>query len=145
MWIGPVLVGLGAAAALTASPPAAPLVLAGYVVMGLAGAGVGYLRARHMDLAVDPGSGHIMGKATPMGAAILVVLLLARFGFKSLFPTAGATPGRLGADVVHASDALLLFSFSMMAVQFAILLQRSRPLLAARADRQDSVPVPRDG
>jgi ABC-type uncharacterized transport system permease subunit len=136
MWIMPAILLSVACATLATSRMPGPIALAAFVVAALAGGGVGYLRARHLELSVDPETGAISSKATPIGAILIVGLVLIRIGLKYAFPEMGANPGgHVAADAIVWADGALIFSAAMLATQAIEIWLRTQPLLAEHAAR----------
>lgn len=136
MWIRPAILLVLAGLTLAASPMPGPIALSGFVAAAVVGAGFGYLRARHLELSVDPETGTISSKSTPIGMILIVGLVAIRFGLKYAFPEMGAQPGgHLAADAVLWTDGALIFSAAMVVTQAIVIWQRTRPLLAEHAAR----------
>lgn len=141
MWIRPAIVAFVAGAALLVSPPHGVLVIAGFIAAALLGCGAGYLRARHLQLMIDPQTGELSSQATPIGTILVLVLFGARFGLKLVFPQL-STPGHGHADaaIVQWTDVLLIFSVAMVIAQAVWIWQRTQPLLAEHAVRTAPAP-----
>jgi hypothetical protein len=136
MWIRPAILLVLAGVTLAASPMPGPIALAAFVAAAIVGAGVGYLRARHLELSVDPVTGTVSSKSTPIGMILIVGLVAIRIGLKYAFPEMGAQPGgHLAKDAVLWTDGALIFSAAMLATQAIAIWQRTRPLLAEHAAR----------
>jgi protein-S-isoprenylcysteine O-methyltransferase Ste14 len=110
-----------------------------------AGAGVGYLNARHRDFSLDAESGEIMARATPIGTVIFAALFALRFGLKLLFPqmNGGAQPYgppppnfHPAGSVIGWADAGLVFSTAMLLATAATTWLRTRHLMAERRARR---------
>ena len=78
MWIRPAILLIAAGATLAASPMPGPIALAAFLAAAVVGAGVGYLRARHLELSVDPATGTVSSKSTPIGMILIVGLVAIR-------------------------------------------------------------------
>jgi hypothetical protein len=136
MWIRPAILLIAAGAVLAASPMPGPVALAAFVAVALVVGGVGYLRARHLELSVDPDTGTVSSKSTPIGMILIVGLVAIRFGLKYAFPELGAQPGgHLAAQAALWTDGALIFSAAMVVTQAVALWQRTQPLLAEHAAR----------
>ena len=70
------------------------------LIAAVAGAGVGYLSARHREFTLDVESDEIMGRATPVGTIIFAVLFAVRFGLKLAFPELNGAQN-YGATMTH--------------------------------------------
>ncbi len=136
MWIRPAVLLVLAGVTLAASPMPGPIALAAFVAAAVVGAGFGYLRARHLELSVDPATGTVTSKSTPIGTILIVGLVVLRLGLKYAFPEMGAQPGgHLAAQAVVWTEGALIFSVAMVAAQAVMTWQRTQPLLAEHAAR----------
>jgi hypothetical protein len=134
MWIRPAILLVLAGVTLAASPMPGPIALAAFVAAAIVGGGVGYLRARHLELSVDPATGTVSSKSTPIGTILIVGLVAIRIGLRYAFPEMGAQPGgHLAAQAVLWTDGALIFSAAMLVTQAVAIWQRTQPLLAEHA------------
>ena len=141
MWIRPAILLILAGVTLASSPMPGAIALAAFAVAALVGGGVGYLRARHLELSVDPATGVVSSKATPIGTILIVGLVMIRIGLKYAFPEMGANPGgHAAADAIAWTNGALIFSAAMLVTQAIVIWQRTQPLLAEYAAR--SMPPP---
>ena len=67
MWLYPAILGVVALYTMAHEPMPGLGAIAGFVAAAVAGAGLGYLRARHQQFTLDPVTGEISSKATPIG------------------------------------------------------------------------------
>lgn len=134
LWIAPVLIGLAASVVLLSEPMPGALVFGGYLLAAGLGIGAGYLRAQHQHLTVDPATGGLSARTTPIGMLVVVAIFAARFGLKLVLPQQSAH-WQPGSPAAHAADALLLFAFAMVTAQAVTLRSRAKPLLAAAATK----------
>lgn len=132
MWVAPVIYAAMAVSGLVAGPFPGLLFLALFVVAIVAGAGLGYLRAHHQTLSIDPKTGKISSQPTTIGTILVLALFVVRFGLKSAFPGL-SEHGHTGRDVTQGANALLLLTVAMLITQSIFLWMRTRPLLAAHA------------
>ena len=129
MWIAPVIFSLSLAATLAVAPLPGPLVIASFVAAAVLGGTLGYARARHQKLVVDPATGRISSEATTVESIIVLGLFVLRFGFKQMFPQTAAAGH--GGQVAVATTGLLFFTLAMLIAQSYGITARARPLLAA--------------
>lgn len=132
MWIGSSIYALMAISGLVAGPFPSLLFLAIYVAAAFGGSGLGYLRANHQKLTIDPKTGKISSQPTTIGAVLVLALFAVRFGLKSAFPDL-ANHGRASSEITQGTSALLIFTVTMLIAQTAFLWLKTRPLLAAHA------------
>jgi hypothetical protein len=103
-----------------------------FVLGAAAGAVVGYLRALHQEFSIEPETGNVMSKSTPLGSILFLGLFVVRFGLSYWF-RGGAAPGALqtrSAEIVLYTDTMLFFAFAMVSVSAWEVWRRTRPLLA---------------
>lgn len=138
LWIGPVYVLVGMIAVfanpLLGRPFANPLAIPLYFGAAAIGLGVGYLRARHQEFSIDPESGAVMSKASPIAMFLFLGLFLVRFGLNQWMGAGPQTAmaGRLpSANLVLYTDAMLFFAFGMVTASAWEVWHRTRPLVLA--------------
>ena len=132
LWIRPVIFTLLMVAALVAEPPIlTPLAL---IIMGVAlalGYALGWQRGRLMHIEVDPETHMLRSQASPLGLIFILVLLVARFGLRTVMAQY-ARDWHL--PLVAVSDAFLLFLVGLLATQaLEMWLRAQRLLTEARA------------
>lgn len=130
LWLMPVLIALATASLLAGSPPPTAIWIAGFIFALALGLPLGWLRARHMEIAVDPETGTLTSKATPIGTLLVVALFLVRFALKLAFPQLDTQPGAHPAGpALLWTDAALLFSTGLVWGRAVTTWLRARPLL----------------
>jgi len=132
LWIRPLVFTAITVAALVAEPPVlTPLALA-IMVVGLAlGCGLGWQRGRLMHIEVDPQTHMLRSQASPLGLVFILVLLVARFGLRTVMAQY-AHDWHL--PLVAVSDAFLLFLVGLLSTQaLEMWLRAGRLLTEARA------------
>lgn len=134
MWIAPAIFALLTAAALAAAPLPSLLMMGVFVAAAAVGGGLGFLRAHHQHLSIDPETGVISSRTTTVGSVLVAILFVARFGLKTAFPQLGVH-GHGGAGVVQWSNAFLIFTVAMLIARTAWTHTRTQPLLAEHAAR----------
>ncbi|HEX3672954.1 MAG TPA: hypothetical protein VHU87_01650 [Rhizomicrobium sp.] len=132
LFVLPLLLVVAVAATL-ANTPAPPLFwMVGYAIALVLGAGVGFLTTHHQEFTIDPATGTVMSRATPIGTILIVILFALRFGLKLVVPQMNApTGGHPSADVLAWTDAGLIFSTGLMIARAATTWFHARPLIAA--------------
>jgi hypothetical protein len=136
MWIAPAIILVLTCAALAQSRMPGPIALAAFAAAALAGMGVGYLRARHQALSVDPATGEVTSKPTQVGTILIVALFAIRYGLHFLVPQMADHPGgRAAADAIAWTNGALIFAAAMLVTQAIVLWLRTQPLLAEHAAR----------
>jgi hypothetical protein len=98
-----------------------------FAVVAIAGTAIGWFRVHTLEFSLDE-DGKVSARATQLGALLIVGLIglryLAEFGIKQFGLDAGAR-------LVHASDATLIFSTSMLLARGVHTWIKARALIAA--------------
>ena len=115
LWIYPLV--LVALTILTLSHEPAPtmLVVVAFAVVALAGGVLGWFRVHTLEFSIDPETNVVHSKASPLGAILLVGLLVFRQVLKYVLNDEGVK----GVDLVHWTDGALIFTAVMFAAQSA--------------------------
>ncbi|HEY6577979.1 MAG TPA: hypothetical protein VIY09_01530 [Rhizomicrobium sp.] len=103
-------------------------VIAAFLAAVAAGAAIGWYRVHTLEFSVDAESGKVSARATQFGALFIVALIGLRYGADLALKGLGF---RAGADLVHATDAMLVFSTAMFVARSIHTWIRARELLAA--------------
>ncbi len=132
LWIRPViylcLVGLTLA---QSPPPLQPFALTIMAVGLAAGAAVGWQRGRFVRIEVDAQTHAVTARASPLGMALILVILFARIGLRGALSAARPVSGIPAAAL---TDALIVLIGAMIVTQSLEMCLRARRLLAqARA------------
>ena len=102
----------------------------------VAGAAVGWQRARLMRLHLDPDSGAVMMRQSPAALILLVCIAALRRVF---VPSGGGVDAgggeALPAAALHLTDGLIGFALGMIVAQRIELWRRARALAAAGPER----------
>ena len=137
MWSFPVVLLALTAITMAREPMPGLIAIAGFTASAIAGAGIGYLRARHQELSMDA-TGQVISKATPLGVILIVGFFVLRYGLEFVTHTRDI-PHAIGLQ--RATDAGLIFSVAMMFASRWEIWRRARPLLSGyRTDRE--IPPP---
>lgn len=137
LWIRPALIAVLMVLMLASTRLPDLLGLSLYAVAAAAGAGSGYLLARHQELALNPVSHKIISKTSPIGVILFIILFLARYAFKMMVG-GGQAPDKLTAhsgQIALYTDAGLLFLLALVSAQAWEIWRRTRPLMAEKAVR----------
>lgn len=132
LWIGPVYVAVAMALVLFQSPLPGAFGLMLFAAGAAIGGGVGYLRALHQEFSIDPETGNIMSKATPVASILFIGLFVIRYAL-NIWMQGGRAPGALqarSAELMLYTDTMLFFAFAMVSVSAWEIWRRTRPLLA---------------
>jgi hypothetical protein len=137
LWIGPLIVVLGMVAVFAnpvmpnplTSPYAIPI-FAGALVLG----GVtGFFRAKYQEFSIDPATGDVMSKASPIAMIVFLGVFAVRFGIRS-WMSGGVSQDMTklpGPGLILYTDAMLFFAFGMVAASAWEIWRRTRPLVLA--------------
>ena len=132
LWIQPaiLLVGMISLFAVTRVQISAVAVVI-FVVAAIAGAAVGYFRALHQEFSIEPETGNVMSKATPLGSMLFLGIFLVRYVMNYMMKggqqTDMAHPP--SANVLLYTDAMLFFAFAMVIATAWEVWRRTRPLV----------------
>jgi hypothetical protein len=114
LWIRPVVIMVVAAAFLLLMPfPHQSYAIPALIGAALVGAGIGYLRGRMVRVIVDPETHTAMSQASPLGVALILVIIGARYVLNS---SMGGQSGHPNAQAMLLTDALLLFGAGIVGV-----------------------------
>jgi hypothetical protein len=145
LWIGPLimLAGMVALFGLLPAHLTNPFAIPIFAGAALVGAGIGYLRGKHQEFSIDPVTGDVMSKASPIGTIIFLAVFVARFGLRSWMgnPMPGAGQP-ISPSVLLYSDATLFFAFGVVAATAWEVWRRTRPLVLAHRATQALPPMP---
>lgn len=132
LWIRPAMILAIATAFLVLMPfphqsYAIPLIAAAAV----AGAGLGWVRGRMVRVSVDPATHTAMSQASPLGVALIVVIIGVRYFLNT---TAGAQSGQMTPQAMLLTDALLVFGAGVVGVTgLEVWLRASRMINESKA------------
>jgi hypothetical protein len=131
MFIIPLIFGVGTVATIAYSPVPGLFWIVGYAVALALGAGVGFLTTHHQEFAVDPETGKLTARATPIGTILVLGLFAARYAVKFIAPHADPQTHHPSADVLAWTDAGLIFATAMIAARAVTTWVHTKPLLDA--------------
>jgi uncharacterized membrane protein len=138
MWIRPVILLVMLAGAFADAPMPGLIAIVAFLAAGAAGIGVGTYMAGHQHLTIDEKTGHISSRSSTIGTFLVLGLFAIRFGAKLVFPEL-AHPDHTGGLVTLTANGLLVFTVGVLIAQTAAIWQRTRPLLAAHAERKAAI------
>jgi len=138
LWIRPAI--LAALLALSfLHPPQITVIALGELAAAAAAGGLfGYVLASHQALTLDPATGRITSRMSPIGVVLFLCLFAARFVFRMLV-TGGDAPEKVMAhsdQIQFYTDVGLIFVLALVGAQAWELWRRTRPMLAEHAARQ---------
>lgn len=129
LWRFPAIFAAIAVYTMAHEPMPGAVAIAGFVVCAALGAGLGLLRARHQAFTLDPATGEIFSKATPIGTLLVGGFFVLRFGLE--FTThAHDIPHALGLQ--RSTDAGLIFALALLLGQAWEIGRRAKLLRAER-------------
>jgi hypothetical protein len=132
IWVLPTLFLALGVFTLTTLPPAGVEWL--WVTASLAvGAVIGWFNGRTISLLVDPASGAVTAKATPLAMLFIVGLILVRFVLRALMTE--------GAQTYHLRPALIQNAFMALALGLFVARAIEMGLRAQRLKREASAAV----
>jgi len=144
LFITPLLLVVATYLTLRQAPGSGALWLLVDAAAALAGAGVGWLSARHRAFTLDADTGEIMSRTTPIGTIVFGAVFAVRFGLKMAFPQlngarAYAPAGanfHPAASAIGWTDAGLVFSVAMVTARAATIWLHTGHLVEERDARK---------
>lgn len=131
MWIFPIILLLVTAVSVAREQAPTTVVLAAFVAACLAGGAVGWYRVHTLEFSLDE-SGKVSARATRLGALLIVGVISLRYLADLALQKLGL---KTGANLVHATDAMLLFTTSMFVSRSVHTRIRARALIADHRTR----------
>jgi membrane protein CcdC involved in cytochrome C biogenesis len=132
LWLLPGVLLALTGVTLAHEPTPGILAIIAFILVSAGGASLGWFRVHTLEFTVDPETGTIFSKSTPVGAMILVALLMFRYAVKYVL----AGEGISGVQLVRWTDGALIFTAAMLVAQSAHTWVRARRLLPS------AVPLP---
>ena len=136
LFIYPLIICLLIAASFIHRPIPTPQIMAVLTAAALVGLALGWITTAHLQLSVDPKSGTILSKPTPIGTAITAAVFALRFGVDYMIRSGGG--GAHDPVLLAIANAGLLFVAGRLIGRAVHLWIRTRPLLAEHAARAPS-------
>ena len=127
---------------LTTPVQLSPLSLSIFVIGAFAGATIGYFRALHQELSIEPETGNVMSKATPLGSLLFLGIFIVRFAVNTWMKDGQQTDMRHppSATLMLYTDATLFFAFAMVVATAFEVWRRTRPLVLQRRAEKPEIP-----
>lgn len=133
LWIAPLLILAMVGLALSQEGLPTPAMMALDIVALIAGAALGWWRARFTHISVDPATHQLTSRASPLGMLIILAIFAVRYGIRAYAQQNAAS---LHLPVAAIADAALVISVGLVCAQrFEIFTRASRLLAEARAAR----------
>lgn len=132
LWVFPLIyLGFLASGLSAAPPPVTPISIAILVVSAIVGGLIGWQRGRFTRLDIDPATHEMTSRASVLGIAFILAVLMARVALRSYL--AGAHD-IVGVPPLVFTDALLVLAVAMLSAQrLEIWLRATQMLKQARA------------
>lgn len=138
MWLFPLLYVVMLAASFYAEPP--PITGIGMAILGLSlmvGCALGWQRGRFMRIDIDPDTHEMTSRASVIGIAFIVVVMMARMALRTLLQENASV---LHIPTIAFADGLVLLAVGMLSTQRLEVWLRARKLLAdAQAAKAQAV------
>ncbi|RAK52072.1 CcdC protein domain-containing protein [Phenylobacterium deserti] len=133
LWVGPVLILLAAALAITHTPSPGFVTFTAWSLAFIAGSALGWWRGRFTHITVDAETHALTSRTSPLG----LLLILAVFAIRALLRGALAdNAASLHVSLAEISDGFLLFAVGVVCThRLEIALRATRLLKEARAAR----------
>jgi hypothetical protein len=131
LWVAPLLILALVGLALSQEGMPTPIMMAVDIVALIAGAALGWWRARFTHISVDPATHQLTSRASPVGMLILLAIFAVRYGVRMYAVQNAAS---LHLPVAAIADAALVLSVGLVCAQrLEIFTRASRLLAEARA------------
>jgi hypothetical protein len=127
LWIQPLYLGVAMALVLSSAPMPGLWAILLFAAAAAAGIGVGYLRALHQEFSVDPETGYVMAKGTPVAAILFIGLFVVRYGLDYMIKGGARVPAH-SAQLLLYTDTMMFFAFAMAAASAWEIWRRTRSL-----------------
>jgi H+/Cl- antiporter ClcA len=127
---------------LWSSPRPDPFGIGLFAIGAVLGGLVGYFRALHQEFSIDPETGNVMSKASPIATILFIGLFLVRYAL-NWWMTGGKAPDALqarSAQLMLYTDTTLFFAFAMVSVSAWEIWRRTRPLVAEHKAEKAELP-----
>jgi hypothetical protein len=144
LWIGPVYIALAMGLVLWTSPKPDMFGLGLFAIGAALGGVIGYFRALHQEFSIDPETGNVMSKASPVATVLFIGLFVVRYAL-NWWMTGGKAPDAVqakGAQLMLYTDTMLFFAFAMVSVSAWEVWRRTRPLVVEH--RASKAELPRE-
>jgi hypothetical protein len=139
LWIRPAILAVFALLAFIHPAPITPLTTAIFIASAAAGVGLGYLSARHQHLTLDPATGTITSKLSPIGMALFLAIFAFRYVVRLVVEGGQPRPfGHPSSGVLTYTDAALLFALGLVAAQAWEIWRRAQSLTGGAEKQPES-------
>jgi drug/metabolite transporter (DMT)-like permease len=130
LWIVPAVFAVVTAYALVSAPPPSSIWGLGLVAACGAGAVLGWLRGRHTHLTLDPATGQLTSRATPLAVILFAFIFLARTSLRMALMSNPVAMATSDPRIPLVTDLFLVFALGMLAAQRWEIWRKARQLLA---------------
>jgi Protein of unknown function (DUF1453) len=112
-----------------------------FALAAVAGAAAGYFRALHQEFSIEPETGNVMSKATPLGSILFLGIFLIRYVMNYMMKGGQQTDMTHppSANVLLYTDATLFFAFAMVVATAFEVWRRTRPIVAEHKAGQTTI------
>ena len=131
LWIAPVMLLALVAATLYQAPPSAIGLSIGAVAL-IIGVLIGWQRGKLIHINRDPATGELTQQASPAVFILLIGILVLRYALRSYFDLTPGADGKMSAQAMMITDALLLFAVGLIAATRIEMMIRAKRILANR-------------
>ena len=128
LWIAPVLLIALAIAVLYATPLSAMGLSIGGVAL-IVGGLIGWQRGKLIHIDCDPVTGKLTQQASPAALILLVGIIGLRYALRNYFDLTPGADGKMSAQALMITDALLLFAVGLVVMTRIEMIIRARRIL----------------
>ena len=125
LWIAPVILIALAGITLVAAPLSAMGLSIGAVAL-IVGGLIGWQRGKLIRILRDPTTGKLTQQVSPAALILLVGIIALRYALRNYFDLTPGADGRMSAQALIITDALLLFAVGLVAMTRIEMLIRAR-------------------
>ena len=125
LWIAPVILVALAAVSLVAAP-LSPMGLSIGAVALIVGGLIGWQRGKLIHIDRDPATGKLTQQVSPAAMILLVGIIALRYALRNYFDLTPGSDGKMSAQALMITDALLLFAVGLIVVTRIEMMIRAR-------------------
>ena len=125
LWIAPVILVALAAVSLVAAP-LSPMGLSIGAVALIVGGLIGWQRGKLIHIDRDPATGKLTQQVSPAARILLVGIIALRYALRNYFDLTPGSDGKMSAQALMITDALLLFAVGLIVVPRIEMMIRAR-------------------
>lgn len=127
LWVAPAILVALAAVTLVAAPLSAMGLSIGAVALIIGGL-IGWQRGKLIRIDRDPATGKLTQQTSPAALILLVGIIALRYALRNYFDLTPGADGKMSAQALLITDALLLFAVGLVVMTRIEMMIRARRL-----------------